>query len=154
MENICGTIYQIARKSAGLTQRQAVELLHVSESSLSAYERGITSVPDDIVKNMIEQYGTKWLGYQHLQTTTLIGQMFLPPLNLTDVAKAVLRLQKEINDVRNINSEMVDIACDGIVEDGELRRWLHVTKEVREVAEASLAVVFSHTEKDKKIATV
>lgn len=147
----CKNIYQTARNIAGYTQQQAAELLHISIRSLADYESGKTVPPDNIVCSMMNTYSTPWLGYQYLQTSNEVGQIALPSLKVTDIAKAVLKLQKEMNDVKNINSEMIDIACDGIIHDHEVERWEVVKKEVREVISASLTVMYA-TSGHKKIA--
>ncbi|MFS8542113.1 MAG: helix-turn-helix transcriptional regulator, partial [Tissierellales bacterium] len=67
MKKRCRNIYRIARKSAGYTQEEAAELLHVSPRSLSDYEQGKTIPPDDVVCKMVEIYGARWLGYEHLR---------------------------------------------------------------------------------------
>ncbi len=136
-------IYKNARKTTILTQEKASEFLRISKDSLSAYERGITRTPDDIVCKMIEVYGTRWLAYEHLRESTLVGQKYLPKINHNDVAKSVLRLQKEIADLNLVNSDMISIACDGIIDETEVSTWNKVTKEIQEVAGAALAVVFT-----------
>lgn len=142
MEKKCGNIYKIARKTAGLTQEQAAERLNVSVRSLADYETGKTVPKDDIVCAMVEVYGTKWLGYMHLKATQ-VGEKYLPELILTDLAKSVLKLQKEIGDVDSLNGDIVEIACDGVVDPGEQPKWKFITKEIDEMAGAALAVIFS-----------
>lgn len=142
MQGIYGNIYQAARKAAGLTQEQAAERLNVSVRSLADYETDKTIPKDDIVCAMIEVYEAKRLGYQHLKTTQ-VGKMCLPDLDATDLAKSVLRLQKEIGDVDSLNGDIVEIACDGAVGTDEQPRWKSITKEIYEMAGAALAVIFS-----------
>ena len=143
MKGRCGNIYKIARSYTNLTQEQASELLHISPRSLSDYEAGKTIPGDDIVCMMIETYGTSWLAYEHLKQSTVVGQRYLPRIDFTDLAKSVLRLQKEVRDLECVNNDMIDIACDGLVDKKETDRWNHVVKEINEMAGAALAVVFS-----------
>jgi len=136
-------IYKIARNCTNLTQEQAAELLHISPRSLSDYESGKTIPADDVVCKMIEIYGTDWLAYEHLKQSTEIGKRYLPEIDFTDLARSVLRLQKEVRDLEYVNNDMIDIACDGIVEGHETDKWQNVVKEISEMAGAALAVVFS-----------
>jgi transcriptional regulator with XRE-family HTH domain len=147
MRTDCINIYKIARQSAGMTQEQAAEMLHVSVRSLADYEGNRTIPGDDIVCGMIETYETEWLGYEHLKQSTEVGKKYLPEINITDLAKSVLRLQKEVADVHKINTDMIMVACDGVVEEHEQETWEQVTKEVLEMVGAALAVVFSPKEK-------
>lgn len=143
MRRYCGNIYQNARKNANLTQEQAAEAIYISTRSLGDYESGRTTPNDETVCRMIEAYGAEWLGYQHLKQSTLVGEKYLPDIEFSDLAKSVLRLQKEVGDLDNIHRDMVDIACDGKICSHEEPRWRNITKEVYEMAGAALAVIFS-----------
>lgn len=143
MNERCRNIYQLARHYAELTQLEASELLNVSVRALGNYEAGNTVPHGDIVDDMVRVYGTEWLGYEHLRKSTKLGKRILPKIDVSDVAKSVLVLQKESNDVEDIKNCMVKIACDGIIDEHEKTRWNEVTKEVLEMAGAALSVVFS-----------
>lgn len=90
------TIYQLARNTTELTQQAAAELLNVSVRSLADYETGKTIPHSDIVADMADIYGTKWLGYEHLRQSTKLGKEILPAIDISDIAKAVLVLQKNL----------------------------------------------------------
>ncbi|MCQ4921520.1 helix-turn-helix domain-containing protein [Tissierella carlieri] len=143
MNESCRNIYQLARNVAGLTQIEAAERLNVSVRSLAHYESGNTTPHGDIVADMAEIYGTRWLGYEHLRLSTKLGKQVLPAIDITDIAKSVLVLQKESGDVENVKPCMIKIACDGNIDKHEEKRWDEVTKEVFEMAGAALSVVFS-----------
>lgn len=143
MQRECENMYKKARKNAGLTQDEAAERLYISKRSLADYEAGVTVPPDDVVCAMIELYGNRWLGYQHLQAHSEIGRRYLPEIQETDLAVAVLKLQKEVKDIDHIQADMIEVACDGKVEQHERSKWGFVEKEVREVAGAAMALVFA-----------
>lgn len=143
MNKRCENIYKMARKEAGLSREQAAEMLHISIRSLADYETGVTTPKDDIVCKMIEIYKANWLGYQHLKHSSEVGRKYLPELSISDLAKSILRLQKEIKDVENINSDLIEIGCDGIIDDTEKDKWALATKEIDEMAGAALAVIFA-----------
>jgi transcriptional regulator with XRE-family HTH domain len=143
MKRRCENIYQIARKAAGLTQEQAAEMLYISVRSIAEYEAGRTIPPDDIVCKMIDLYKAYWLGYQHLKQASEVGRRFLPDIQISDLAMAVLRLQKETADVGAIQTAMVEIVCDGKIDGSEQQRWKTVEREISEMAGAAMAVIFS-----------
>jgi len=143
MKGMCRNIYQAARLNAGFTQLMAAEHLNVSVRSLADYETNRTIPPEDIVCAMVKLYGAKWLVYMHMKQNTLLGRLFLPEVEFSDVAKSVLRLQKEMYDLSKINNSMIEIACDGIVDKQEELRWERITKEVDDVAGAAMALIFS-----------
>lgn len=143
MQEAYKTIYEFARNVAGFTRLQAIERLNISIRSLADYESGKTVPNSDIVADMAEVYRTRWLGYEHLRTSSRLGLEVLPVIKFDDIAKSVLVLQKESSDVEEVRNSMIDIACDGEIEHHEKRRWSEVTKEVRELAGAALSVVYS-----------
>lgn len=143
MKGNCRNIYANARKKAGLSQEHAAELLNISVRSLADYEAGKTVPADDVVCGMIQHYKTLTLAYLHLKTSTEVGRRYLPDIYATDLAQSVLRLHKEVDDLKLINSDMYEIACDGKVDHNENDRWNIVKKEVREIAGAALSLVFT-----------
>ena len=140
MKKSCRNIYATARVSAGLSQEQAAALLNVSVRSLADYESGKTVPPDDVVCAMIEHYRSLMLAYHHLKCSTEVGRRYLPEIHESNLAQLVLRLHKEVDDLKLINADMFEIACDGQIEEKESSRWNSVKKEVREIAGAALAL--------------
>lgn len=144
----CGNIYRFARVSADISQEVAAELLHTSSRSLSDYEACRTTPPDDIVCSMVEVYSANWLAYEHLRISSKVGQMFLPVIDFSDLPKAVLRFQKEVGDIQLVSRDMIEIACDGAVDQKEEARWHPVVREVQEAIGAAFSVIFAHHEYD------
>ena len=143
MKRTCGNIYKNARRNAGLTQEQAAEQLYISVRSLAEYEAGRTIPPDDVVCRMVELYNARHLAYLHLKQSTEVGRRFLPDLHILDLPRSVLKLQKEVKDVTDIHHHMVDVACDGMVEEHESETWRSIEKELMEMVGAGLAVIFA-----------
>lgn len=143
MKQHCENIYKSARRDAGMTQEQAAEQLYISVRSLAEYEAGRTTPPDDVVCRMIDIYGDRSLAYMHLKQSTEVGRRFLPDLHILDLPRSVLKLQKEVKDVTDINPEIVDVACDGEIEEHEQETWQNVIKELMEMVAAGLSVVFA-----------
>ncbi|NLU53428.1 MAG: transcriptional regulator [Clostridiaceae bacterium] len=143
MQHEYTNIYKSARKNAGLTQEEAAEQLFISVRSLTEYESGRTTPPDDVVCRMVEIYKAKYLAYLHLKNSTEVGRRFLPDLHIMDLPRSVLRLQKEVKDVTDIHPEIVDVACDGTIEEHEQKTWQDIEKELLEMVGAGLSVVFA-----------
>ena len=136
-------IYSVARKTAELTQEQAAEMLNISVRSLADYESGKTVPHDDIVCSMISNYNSLTLAYLHLKNSTEVGRKYLPDINTTGLAQCVLRLHKEIDDLKSVNSDMFEIACDNKVDRHETKKWQYVKKEVNDIAGAALSLMFT-----------
>ena len=126
-----------------MTQEEAAERLYISSRSLLEYEAGRTIPPDDVVCRMVEVYDAKHLAYLHLKNATEVGRRFLPDLHLLDLPTSVLRLQKEVKDVMDINHYIVDVACDGKVDEHEIGIWQSIEKELAEMVGAGLSVIFA-----------
>ena len=142
MNKTCINIYKSARESSGLTQECAAGKLNISSRTLSAYENDRIP-PEDIVDKMIELYGFELLAYKHLQMNTLIGQKYLPKINFDDLSINVLRFQKEYSDIEKIKLSMIEIACDGQIDNHEKEGWSIVTKELSELVSAGLALMYT-----------
>jgi len=136
-------IYQIARESTGFTQEKASEYLDISVDSLRAYEGDKRTPPDHVVIKMIEVYDTQYLAYQHMRTRDDVGKSFLPNVEIKDLPAAMLRLQKEVNDFIKLRDEMIDITCDGVIDENEKERWGIILKELNDVADAIMALRFA-----------
>jgi transcriptional regulator with XRE-family HTH domain len=140
-------IYKKARKFAGLTIEKAAEKIGVAPRTLAGYEKGEYTPPADIVCNMCKAYRTDWLAYEHLQGSSPLGQRYLPEIDFSSLPTTVLRFQKEMADAHRIIGDMVEVTCDGKIDKHEFEVWDAVTKEVRELVGAGLALMFVEKEK-------
>lgn len=140
-------IYREARKFAGLTIEQAAEMIGVAPRTLAGYEKGEYIPPADIVCSMCQTYRAEWLAYQHLQGSNPLGRKYLPEIDFSSLPAQVLRFQKEMADAEGVAGEMIEVACDGQVDKQEAATWHRVTKEVRDLVGAGLALLFTEKEK-------
>lgn len=143
MAQIYRNIYQIARESKGVTQEKASELMDISVDSLRAYEGGKRIPPDKVVIKMVEIYDAQYLAYQHLKTAAEIGQKYLPNIEITELPIAILRLQKEVSDFIKCKDIMIEITCDGVIDEYEKTQWNAIMKELDDIVEAIMALKFS-----------
>lgn len=135
-------IYQIAREATGLTQEKASEHLDISVDSLRAYEGDKRIPPDRVVIKMIEVYNTQYLAYQHLKTADEVGRTYLPNIEIRELPAAILRLQKEVTDFLKVKDEMIEITCDGIIDEKEKPRWEAIMKELNDIVDAIMSLKF------------
>lgn len=147
MKKSCKSIYKNARHFAGLTTEEAAGLIGIAPRTLAGYENGEYVPPADIVCKMCEVYHTDWLAYQHLQSSNPLGQKYLPEIDFSSLPMMVLRFQKEMADAGKVAGDMVEVTCDGKVDDQEREVWNRVTKEIRELVGAGLSVLFAQKEK-------
>lgn len=134
-------IYQSARESSGYTQEKAAELLELSVESLRAYETDRRIPSNRVVAKMVDIYATKYLAYQHLKNGEL-GEA-IPSINLTNLPMAVLKIQKEVNDFLKCREDLIEITCDGIIDENEQERWNQIMKEMDDVMDAMMSIKFA-----------
>ncbi|WP_069997787.1 helix-turn-helix domain-containing protein [Cellulosilyticum sp. I15G10I2] len=140
-----------ARKVRGLTQDDACRLIGISDkSTLSKWEKGLITPSESMVRRIVQVYDDPILGYVYLQQCTELGRLILPPIVHASLETLTLRFQKEYHDIQAIQMDMIDIACDGVIEDHELERWDRATKEVADLAEVSLPLVIKNFMRSKK----
>lgn len=146
MKNRPRNMYGICRHVAGFTQEEAADRLHISVRSLAAYESGQTIPSDELVCAMAEIYESPELVWLHLKHNTKYG-VHLPDIQLYELPTAVLKLQKEASHLNNVQMDMVEIACDGVVEADEAPVWGRVKGELQDLVGAALAVLYTRKEK-------
>ena len=137
----CENRYKVCRETAGLTQEQAAEVLHVSVRQLSDYENSKQRVPDEMVSSMAEQYNAPLLAWYHLKYNHPLGK-FLPdlqePRTNGDMAfQAILakdELDPAVDDIKKIVS-------DGIVDESEQAAFRECIKRMRDVNGKIFSVV-------------
>ena len=81
----CQNIYKNARKSAGMTQEKAAQLLNVSVDSLRDYEQSQRPVPSDVASAMCDVYQAPYLAVQHLRRSSELGKRVVPEIQLKDL---------------------------------------------------------------------
>lgn len=114
-----GNIYKMARELKGLTQEEAAYKLEISVRSVSNYETFDTVPKEIIVDRMIQVYSAPWLAYMYFKYSTFLGRKYLPNIDISDLPKSVLRFQKKFADIKQKTPDMIEIACDGIVDKSE-----------------------------------
>lgn len=137
------TIYRIGREEAKLTQIEAAEKLEISTRQLSRFEN-LETIPDShIVSRMVKVYDAEWLGYKHLKEFDDVGRMILPNVKFENVGLGTLQFFKEHSDIEDIKTNIIEIVCDGVIDDDEKEEWSEYEKAIEELAGASLALRYA-----------
>ena len=132
------TIYYLSRLEAnGISREEAAYQLGISTESLGAYERGETRTPCDLVIKMAKLYDDPILAYRHMTECCAVGKECLPRFEHREAPTAVLHLQKEMEDVKEVYRDLVSAACAGVA------ALSGTTKEVSEMVAAGMAYLFS-----------
>ena len=124
-----------ARKEHKLSQSDACELIGIADTStLSKFENGIKIPSEDVVVKMVEVYEEPYIGYMYLKECTKVGEMLLPNVLLAELDNLALNFQNEFEDVSSVRREIIAIARDNLIDEGEKSRWEDVIqKEISEL---------------------
>lgn len=124
----CQNIYKNARKSAGMTQEKAAQLLNVSVDSLRDYEQSQRPVPSDVASAMCDVYQAPYLAVQHLRRSSELGKRVVPEIQLKDLPEAVLSVLAAVQRFIVKRDAMIEIVADGKIEEDEQAEWNEIIK--------------------------
>lgn len=144
------SMYQKARKEAGLTQEQAAECLDVSVETVKAWERAQRRPRPEDVERMIAVYGTPWLALEHLRSAS--GALGVLPERITiqGLPTAVLQLINRATALANDYQRLMEIAEDGIIDDTEQPAFQGIAKSIEGVIAAGFQVLYAEGAETKK----
>lgn len=128
-------IYKSARKSAGITQEKAAELLNVSVESIRAYECDRRMPPNCVVNDMVDIYRTPHLALQHLRNDPLASRLLPTDMHPRPLEQATIRLYRQVREfaLRHRTDDLIDIAEDGIIDEEERPRFNEIMAELNEI---------------------
>lgn len=140
-----GNIYQAARKAAGLTQETAAERLAVSVESMRAYETGLRLPGDDVVTRMMAVYDAQYLGAQHLQCKPWLLPECVMMAKPEPLPVAVIKLVRRVMAFAEAHrsDQLMEIAEDGVISDGERDLFDEITTELGDIVQAALALEYA-----------
>ena len=128
-------IYQTARRSAGLTQEKAAELLNISVESIRAYESGRRFPPNTVVNDMVDIYQTPHLALQHLRMDPLASRLLPANVQSRSLEQATIRLYRQVREfaLNHRTDDLIDIAEDGVIDGKERPMFNEIMRELNEI---------------------
>ena len=107
--------YKICRENEGMTQAESAAIIGIDEATLSRYENGHASVPQDVVASMIKAYRTPRLAWWHVihDNPALMPYIPEPPRMVTsgDMMMRIEFAEDEIAEVRYALKKMLKEGC-------------------------------------------
>lgn len=133
--------YKRARQQAGLTQEAAAEVLATSVESLKAYETGHRLPPNWMAASMADVYGAPWLAVEHLQATS--GDLgVMPEIHVQGLPTAVLTLVNRCAGLDGQLRQLMRIAEDGVIDEGERDSFDDIAAELAGLIGAAYQVLY------------
>lgn len=143
-------LYQRARKESPYTQEQAAELLHVSETTVKAWEQGQRTPDNRTVAMMAEIYDTPWLRLERALET-------LEELGITETGNAPENLPSAVLDHYGLSLDLMDgyrrfiqITADGRIDETEEDDYTAYQSLILRNCVSGLRLVFCPTKGIKK----
>lgn len=133
-------IYKNARRAAGFTQESAAEQLGISVESVRAYETGLRIPPNDVVEQMVICYNAQRLAYQHLHETNVLMARVVPQLEQRNLLEVAVRIYNRMTrfTARNSVDRLMEIAEDGVIDEGERADFYAIMTDLREIVKSGL----------------
>lgn len=143
-------LYQRARKESPYTQERAAELLHVSETTVKAWEQGQRTPDNRTVAMMAEIYNTPWLRLERALET-------LEELGITEAGNAPENLPSAVLDHYGLSLDLMDgyrrfiqITADGRIDETEEDDYTAYQSLILRNCVSGLRLVFCPTKGIKK----
>lgn len=149
MQTTFGKLCAAARDVAGYTQESASSILNVSPRSISAYECGKASIPEDIVLKMMDVYNAKWIGYMYLTMINKVGESLLPSIEQRALSASILDLQVEMEQVNEIQMELAKVGRDNEITTDEITIFNDCIEKLTAVCGAIFSIAYTPLEKEK-----
>lgn len=143
MERGSPNIYKNARQTAGLTQERWAEQLGVTADTVRLYESGRNYPSDEVAARMAEVAGMPVLGYWHLKLKSALANDALPDVARVPLPQAVVGLLAAMDTIQPQVKELLVIALDGIVDEGETELFEDILDDLEDVVTAALAVKYA-----------
>ena len=145
-------LYQRARKESPYTQEQAAELLHVSETTVKAWEQGPRTPDNGTVARMVELYGTPWLALEHLKNTSGVLGVLPEGITVQSLPAAAITLINCVLDFADLHRDrqLLRIAEDGVISDEERPVFDGIVHDLDGIIRAALQVKYIREPGTKK----
>ena len=134
-------IYQLARETKGITQEKAAEILDICTKTLREYELDKVIPNNKMVAKMVDLYDTQWLAYKHLRNIDETNS--LPELDFKSFEGATLNFIKEFSDMKPLLNKIIEISCNGEVNEHEKEDWELFLKEAEELMVSIITLKYS-----------
>ena len=138
------TMYQRARKEGGLTQEQAAERLHVSETTIKAWEQGQRAPDNAAVAHMAALYDTPWLLLEHAAAAAEALGVLPEDIRPQPLPTAVLTLVNRVFAFadRHRDRQLMLIAEDGVIDEWERPEYELIVRELGGIISAAYQVIY------------
>lgn len=131
-----------ARQAVRMTQERAAELADVSVQSWKAYELHQRVPPQDVMARICTALDADWLAVEWLSLATEeLG--VLPELEAKELPLSVLQFINQAADLTDDYRDLMRIAEDGVIDEGEADRFAEISEKVRRLAALAIGLIYA-----------
>lgn len=128
-------VFWQAREALGLSREAASELLEtIPPERIERIETEKFMPHPDEVLLMAEKYKAPTLCNYYCSQICPIGQQYVPEIKVKDLSQIVLEMLASLNSVQRQTTRLIDIAADGIIDNDELKDFVHIQKELERIS--------------------
>ncbi len=128
-------IYFKRREELKLTRDQASELLEsISPERIEKIENERSNPHPDEILIMSDKYKAPELCNYYCSNQCPIGQQYVPEVKVQDLSQIVLRMIASLNSVQDSQRRFVEIAADGVIDDGEIEDFVNIQDELEKIS--------------------
>lgn len=127
-------MYLDSREALDLTRAAASEKTGISESRIEKIESGkILPWPEDVLA-MADAYKNPALTNHYCAADCPIGRKYVPEVENKSLSEIVLSMLSLMNALDSSRERLIDIAADGKIDDGELKDFVRIQKELDDIS--------------------
>jgi len=128
-------VFWQAREALGLSREAASELLEtIPPERIERIETEKFMPHPDEVLLMAEKYKAPTLCNYYCSQICPIGQQYVPEIKVKDLSQIVLEMLASLNSMQRQTTRLIDIAADGIIDNDELKDFVHIQKELERIS--------------------
>ena len=128
-------IYQLSREKLGLTREKASELMPgLSPERIEKIENERSFPHPDEVLLMSDGYQDPRLCNHYCSKECPIGREYVPSIEFKDLSRIVLEMLASLNTVNQKKERLIEITCDGIVQDEEVADFVTIQEELEKIS--------------------
>ncbi len=128
-------VFWHTREALELSREAASELLEtIPPERIERIETEKFMPHPDEVLLMAEKYKAPTLCNYYCSQICPIGQQYVPEIKVKDLSQIVLEMLASLNSMQRQTTRLIDIAADGIIDNDELKDFVHIQKELERIS--------------------
>ena len=128
------SIYQLTRENLGYSREKAAEVSGLEPSKIERIENEKTQAdPWDVVA-MASAYKEPHLCNYYCANECPIGMKYVPEVSVKELSQIVLETLDSLNSAQNSRARLIEISCDGKIENDELGDFIRIQRELERIS--------------------